>query len=56
MFVNLWYVEAFSETRSGPAALLAIGRGVAWFDRVVVDGAINAIGACAGAAAMSCAV
>jgi NADH-quinone oxidoreductase subunit L len=43
LFVNLWYIDAFWK---GIAAngVLAIGRSVAWFDRNVVDGAVNGVG------------
>jgi NADH-quinone oxidoreductase subunit L len=44
LFANLWYVDAFW-TKAGAASVLALGRAVAWFDRAVVDGTINGIGA-----------
>lgn len=43
LLTNLWYVEAFWSRLVAPA-LLAFGRGVAWFDRNVVDGAVRATG------------
>jgi len=44
LFVNLWYVDAFW-TRVGAGGALAFGRFIAWFDRTVVDGLMNAIAA-----------
>jgi NADH-quinone oxidoreductase subunit L len=43
LFVNLWYIDAFWQA-VGARGVLAVGRAVAWFDRNVVDGAVNGIG------------
>lgn len=43
LFANLWYIDAFWN-KVGAGGALAFGRLIAWFDRNVVDGAVNAIG------------
>src|SRR5262249_19108393 len=40
---NLWGIDNFWN-RAGASGMLAAGRVVAWFDRNIVDGAMNGIG------------
>jgi NADH-quinone oxidoreductase subunit L len=44
LFANLWYIDAFWNA-VGARGVLAVGRAVAWFDRNIVDGAVNGVGA-----------
>lgn len=43
LFANLWYMDAFW-SRGVASSMLALGRFVAWFDRTVIDGAVNLTG------------
>ena len=44
LFAHLWYIDDFWNA-VGARGSLALGSAVAWFDRNVVDGAVNAVGA-----------
>ena len=47
LFANLWFIDAFWGSLAAAGAL-ALGRGIAWFDRKFIDGAMDGIGhACA---------
>jgi NADH-quinone oxidoreductase subunit L len=43
LFANLWYMDAFW-SRGVASSMLALGKFVAWFDRTVIDGAVNLTG------------
>ncbi len=44
LFANLWYIDAFWNA-VGARGTVAVGRAVAWFDRNVIDGLVNGVGA-----------
>jgi NADH-quinone oxidoreductase subunit L len=44
LFANLWYIDAFWNA-VGARGTLALARSVAWFDRHIIDGAVNGVGA-----------